>query len=60
MALVDLLSLILNLAIPKHDGIIGSHHPLSVGSMKINWDAAKSPAPLDHAGIVMWMGDGDG
>ena len=48
------------LAIPVDDGWIGTHDPLPVGGMEVNRRISESAAPLDHARIVVRMGDGEG
>src|SRR5207248_2612495 len=48
------------LAVPEHDSLVWPHHPLAVGGVQVDRNTTESPAPLDHAGIVMGVGNGDG
>ena len=49
----------LHVARPELDRRIGPHDPLAIGLVQQDRDAAERFAPLDHAGVVVRMGDRD-
>src|ERR1039457_4521112 len=42
-------------AFPKLRAAIGTHHPFTVGRVKVNGRVIKGPAPLDHGRVVVGM-----
>src|SRR5581483_4345203 len=51
---------LISLAIPEADIFVRTHDPLAARFMQVNWCVFKRVAPIDHSGVVMGMGDGNG